>query len=115
MSTMNPPKAKRRYDEPFRRTAVALVESTGRPLAESATELGVSHWNLRDWIKLYGRGPSAKPAAPQELEREITRLRRANESLRAHRDVLKKPWASLPNQAATLRAHEGAAERAPHR
>ena len=90
---MNEPKAKRpkrRYDEAFRRTAVALVESTGRPLAEIAGELGVSHWNLRDWIKLYGRGQRAKPAEPQELEREIARLRRDNESLRAQRDVLKK-------------------------
>ena len=43
MRTMNEPKAKRpkrRYDEAFRRTAVALVESTGRPLAEIAGELG---------------------------------------------------------------------------
>ena len=89
---MNQPKAKppqHRSDEEFRRTAVALVESTWEPLAEIATELGVSHWNLRDWINLYGRGRSAKPVEPQELEREIARLRRDHESLRAQRDVLK--------------------------
>ena len=81
---------KRRYDEEFRRNAVTLVESSGKPLSEIAEELGVSHWNLRDWIKKYGRGRGGKTAKVQENEREMERLRRENESLRAQRDVLKK-------------------------
>ena len=42
--SLNEPKTKRvkrRYDEAFRRNAVALVESSGRPLEELAAELGV--------------------------------------------------------------------------
>jgi len=65
MSTMNEPKAKRikkQYDEVFRRNAVALVESSGRSLKEIAAELGVTHWNLRDWTKSTGAtNPCRRP------------------------------------------------------
>jgi transposase len=67
-----------------------MVQSSGKPLSEIAAELGVSHWNLRDWSK-GGRRKRAVPAAGiQELQREMTLLRRKNESLEARCDVLKK-------------------------
>ena len=90
MSEPKPKKARKQYDEEFRRNAVAMVRSSGRPLSEIAAELGVSHWNLRDWSK-GGRGKRAVNAAStEELQREMTRLRRRNESLEARCDVLKK-------------------------
>ena len=70
MQTMNetkPKREKKQYDEAFRRRAVALLESSGRPLKELAAELGVTHWNLRDWTKKHGRNrpvAAATPAAP---------------------------------------------------
>ena len=82
-------RTKRRYDEAFRRDAVALVESTGKPLAEIAQQLGVTHWNLRDWIPIYGK-KAGKPATVPELESQLRRLLVDNASLRAQRDVLKK-------------------------
>jgi transposase len=90
---MSEPKLKRtrrEYDEEFRRNAVALVESSGRPLNEIAAELGCSHWNLRDWIKGGARKKAAPPATVEEAQREMTRLRRENENLQARCDVLKK-------------------------
>ena len=90
---MNEPKSKRtrrQYDDEFRRNAVALCESSGRPLSEIAAELGVSHWNLRDWTKGRHRKRVVPPATAQEVQREMTRLRRENESLKARCDVLKK-------------------------
>ena len=44
---------KRTYDEQFKRDAVALLES-GRKAAQLARELGISHWNLRDWKQRHG-------------------------------------------------------------
>ena len=91
--SMSEPKTKRtrrQYDEEFRRNAVALVESSGRPLNEIAAELGVSHWNLRDWTKGGAHKKAAPPARAEEVQRELTRLRRENESLKARCDVLKK-------------------------
>lgn len=90
---MNEPKmkrAKRQYDEAFRRNAVALVESSGRPLKEIAVELGVSYWNLRDWSKGHNRSKPVPVAGAQEMQGEMARLRRENESLKARCDVLKK-------------------------
>jgi transposase len=78
-------RAKRQYDEAFRRQAVALVETSGRPLREIAAELGVSHWNLRDWRALYGRR-----SAPAQLQEQLQRLRRELAEVRDQRDALKK-------------------------
>jgi transposase len=80
-----PKRAKRQFDEGFRRQAVALVETSGRPLREIATELGVSVWNLRDWKELYGRR-----STPAQLEEQLERLRRELAEVRDQRDALKK-------------------------
>jgi len=90
---MNEPKLKRtkkQYDEVFRRNAVALVESSERSLKELAAELGVTHWNLRDWTRKHGRNQPVPAATPAEMQREMARLRRENESLQARCEVLKK-------------------------
>ena len=106
MMNMNEPKpkrVKREFDEDFRRNAVALVESSGRSLKEIAAELGVSHWNLRDWTKKHGRHQPVPAATPTELQREMTRLRRENQSLQARCDVLKKALGILaePSRSAS--------------
>jgi len=103
MSEAKPKRIKKQYDEAFRRQAVALVESSGRPLKEIATELGVTHWNLRDWTKRHGRNPPVRAATPAELQCELTRLRRENQSLQARCDVLKKALGILaePSGSAT--------------
>ena len=81
-----PKRAKRQFDEAFRRQAVALVESNRqRPLREIASELGVSVWNLRDWISIYGR-----KSTPAQMEEELARLRRELAEVRDQRDALKK-------------------------
>lgn len=81
-----PKRAKRQFDEAFRRQAVALVESNReRPLREIAAELGVSVWNLRDWMGVYGRR-----STPAQLEAEVARLRQELAEVRDQRDALKK-------------------------
>ena len=96
-------RVKRSYDEAFRREAVALVESSDEPLAEIAKKLGVSHWNLRDWRRLYGKARSSKAAKLCDMSSELGRLRREVESLKAQRDVLKKALGILaePSSNAT--------------
>ena len=85
-----PKKKRRQYDEAFRRQAVALVESTGKPLGEVARELGISHWNLRDWIPIYG-----KRSTPAQLEERLKQLQEENAQLRDQRDALKKAMGIL--------------------
>jgi len=94
-----PKRAKRSFDEQFRRDAVALVKSTGKPLGEFAHQLGITHWNLRDWLKRERREGRAEPPSSQALEQVIRRLQQENVSLLAQRDVLKKALGilSAPN------------------
>jgi transposase len=85
---------RKQYNEQFRRNAVALVETTGRPLSELAEQLGVTHWNLRDWLKRYGK-KGARTTSADELRAAIVQLQQENEKLRAERDVLKKAMGIL--------------------
>ena len=88
-TTPTEPTAKRRhFDEAFKRDAVALLLQGDKPLKALARELGVSHWNLRDWKRLYG--PPAPVRSAEILQAELRALRRENEHLRAQRDILKK-------------------------
>jgi len=85
-----PKKKRRQYDEAFRRQAVALVESTGKPLGEIARELGISHGDLRDWIPIYG-----KRSTPAQLEERLKQLQEENAQLRDQREALKKAMGIL--------------------
>ena len=98
-----PKRPKRRFDEQFRPDAIALVKSTGQPLGEIAAQLGITHWNLRDWMKRERREGKAAAASSQEMQRVIARLQRENESLQAQCDVLKKAMGilSTPNRNAS--------------
>jgi transposase-like protein len=83
-----PTSKRRNFDEAFKRDAVALLCKGDKPIKQLAQELGVSHWNLRDWKKRYG--PPAPSRSSEALEAEVRALRRENERLRAQRDILKK-------------------------
>jgi transposase len=100
MNEAKPKRTKRQFDDAFRRNAVALVESSGRSLKEIATELGVSHWNLRDWTKKHGRNRPKPAATPAEMQREMARLRKENQSLAARCEVLKKALGILAEPSA---------------
>ena len=85
------------------RDALALFHSTGKPLGEIADQLGITHWNLRDWMKQERREGQPAATSIADLQRVIARLQRENESLQAQRDVLKKAMGILsePNRNAS--------------
>jgi transposase len=101
------PKAHPTYTEEFRRQAVDLLLSSGRPLKTIARDLGVSANSLRGWRdRAVGAGSGGKAAARREPgtaaeadgahgEIELRRLRRENEFLRRQRDILKKAMSIL--------------------
>ena len=90
---------RRHFTDEFKREAVALLVSSGRPLSRIAGELGIAPSMLRNWRNGSGArdaGPARHPipaAAPHpavDLAAEISRLRRENDRLRTERDILKK-------------------------
>jgi len=82
---------RRRYTEEFKREAVQLMETSGKPIAELARDLGINDNNLYRWRGLYGSQSQGNTnGSVAEMEAELKRLRRENEVLRAERDILKK-------------------------
>lgn len=90
---------RRQFTDEFKREAVALLASSGRPLLQIASELGISPSMLRNWRnRSEGRnagpapGSGAAPTLHSGLDpaSEISRLRRENDRLRTERDILKK-------------------------
>ena len=89
------------YTEKFRRDAVELLRSSGRPATRVADELGVNVNSLRTWRnRILGQsggesfgaaGDKGRAgASAEELLEENKRLQRENEYLRRQRDILKK-------------------------
>jgi transposase len=79
-------------DDAFRREAVRLLATSGRTIKQVADDLGVGVSSLGAWKRKLERAELM--AGPHEdVEKELQRLRRENELLRAERDLLKKATA----------------------
>ena len=96
-------KSRREFTPEFKREAVGLLESSGRPQMQIAAELGIQPSMLRNWrAVLNGGAPRSRTASqappastatvmsPADQAAEIARLRRELERARMERDVLKK-------------------------
>jgi transposase len=82
---------RRTYTEEFKREAVRLMETSGKPIAEIARDLGINDNNLYRWRGSYGNQPQAnRNGSVTEMETELKRLRREVEVLRQERGILKK-------------------------
>ena len=78
---------------------IGLLASSGRPLIQIASELGISPSMLRNWRNGSGGRdagsvllpiPASAPHSVPDPTAEISRLRRENDRLRMERDILKK-------------------------
>ena len=92
------PMTRRTFTDEFKREAVSLLSSSGRPLTQVAMELGVQPSMLRNW-----RGKVSETSKPGMIvpagqmgaavcadQAEIRRLRRDLERAQMERDILKK-------------------------
>jgi transposase len=87
-----------KYTQEFRRDAVELVRSSGRPINEVARELGMSHETLRNWVRKHEQQTastgSAVPAGAglsvADKDAEIARLRAEVAELRQEKEILRK-------------------------
>ena len=79
-------------DDAFRKEAVRILTTSGRTIKAVADDLGGGLSSLGKWKRQLERADLM--AGPHEdLEKELKRLRRENELLRAERDLLKKATA----------------------
>jgi transposase len=87
-------KAQKAYTAEFKRAAVHLAQTSGKPITHIARELGILDASIQKFRKeLAEHGPEAFPGSGHQtaLEEENRRLKRELERVRQERDSLKKP------------------------
>jgi transposase len=84
------PRPRRKFSDEFKRDAVDLVLTTGRPIAEVADELGVYDSTLGNWVRRHQeRQQAGSDVSPDERAR-LKELEAENAKLRVERDLLKR-------------------------
>ena len=82
-------RVEKRVTEDFRREAVRIVLSSGRSIGQVAADLGIGKSTLGKWLSRH-READLLSGPHDDVQKELTRLRRENEILRQERDLLKK-------------------------
>jgi transposase len=78
------------YSKEFKREAVQLLRSSGRPLPQLAKELGVSPQSLRNWVSQRDVDDGKAAGLTSDEREELRRLRREVKVLAEEREILKK-------------------------
>ena len=78
------------YSKEFKREAVQLLRSSGRPIAQLAKELGVSPQSLRNWASQRDVDDGKAEGLSSTERDELRRLRREVKVLAEEREILKK-------------------------
>lgn len=85
------------YDLEFKKQAVQMLNTSGRPLARVARELGLPVWQLRDWKKRLQSELAKQPETLEAMRLRLAQLERENVQLRQQRDILKKTLGIVSN------------------
>jgi len=82
-----------KYPDQFRRDALELVKTSGRPIAEVARSLGIAEGTLWNWVRVARDADTrtVDPGALTESERdELRRLRKENIELQTDKEILRR-------------------------
>jgi transposase len=87
------------YSPEFKREAVALLRSSGRPIPQLAEELGVSPQSLRNWASQRDIDEGKREGLSSDERDELKRLRRENRILVEEREILRKAAAFFASES----------------
>jgi transposase len=92
---------RRRFTEEFKRDAVELVRSTGRPIAQIAQELGIYDSTLGNWVRQDRIDRGEAEGLTTEERARLRQLEAENAKLRMERDLLKRTVAFWVKETST--------------
>jgi transposase len=83
-------RTRRKFSDEFKRDAVEIVRSSGKPIAEVARELGIYDSSLGSWVRQDEINRGERAGLSSDESRELSELRRENARLRMERELLKR-------------------------
>ena len=93
------PVDKKRYrDDAFKLEALRILAASGRTVEEVAKDLGIGRSSLSKW-KTHFKQVDLLAGPHDDVQKELSRLRREVELLRADRDLLKKATAFFAKES----------------
>jgi len=82
--------SRRIFTDEFKKEAVRQTETSGLTIVEVAANLGIGLSSLTRWKRNF-READLLSGPHMDVTKELARLRKENDILRAERDLLKKP------------------------
>jgi len=94
-------RTRRQFTQEFKRDAVELVRTSGRPIAEIARELGIYDSTLGNWVKQDRIDGGEREGLTSDERARLHQLERDNARLRMERDLLKRTVAFWVKETST--------------
>ena len=92
---------RRQFTEEFKRDAVDLVRSTGRPIAQLANELGIYDSTLGNWVRQDRIDRGEREGLTSDERARLGQLEAENSKLRMERDLLTRTVAFWVTETST--------------
>jgi transposase len=92
---------RRQFTAEFKRDAVELVRTTGRPIAEIARELGIYDSTLGNWVRQDRIDRGEQEGLTTQERARLGQLEAENSKLRMERDLLKRTVAFRVTETST--------------
>jgi len=92
---------RRQFTEEFKRDAVELVRTSGRPIAQIANELGIYDSTLGNWVRQDRIDRGEREGLSSDERERLREVERDNTRLRMERDLLKRTVAFWVKETST--------------
>ncbi len=83
-------RTRRKFSDEFKRDAVELARTSGRPIAQIADELGLYDSTLGNWVRQAEIDDGDREGLSSQDKARLVALERENAELRMERDLLKR-------------------------
>ena len=94
-------RTRRQFTQEFKRDAVELVRTSGRPIAQIANELGIYDSTLGNWVRQDRIDRGEREGLSSDERERLREVERDNTRLRMERDLLKRTVAFWVKETST--------------